>query len=525
MPKRRLARALTLVSLSVLVAASTSACSRASHPEPTAQAAAPMPAMVARSAESFDTETYDRIAENDFQTVAQHPLSTFSVDVDTASYSNVRRFLKEGELPPPGAVRIEELVNYFSYDYPEPSGEHPFSVSSEVSEAPWQKSHRLVHVGIKGRSIASEKLPPRNLTFLLDVSGSMDQQNKLPLVKRSMKRLLSTLGERDRVAIVVYAGASGVVLPSTPANQQARIERALDQLSAGGGTNGAEGIVAAYAEAEKGRRPGSVNRVIVATDGDFNLGTTSQSELIRLIEKKRDSGVELTVLGFGMGNLKDSTLEKLADHGNGNYAYIDDIQEARKVLVREAGATLVTIAKDVKIQVEFNPKLVNAYRLIGYENRLLKDEDFNDDTKDAGEIGAGHTVTALYEVVPAGTEAPTGEVDALKYQKPSGLTEAAEASEMLTVKLRYKAPGSRTSRAFTVPVNSHLTPRDETSEAFRFSAAVAGFGMLLRDSKHRGSTSFAMVDELARSGLGADAHGYRREFLGMVKRASELRHD
>ena len=365
----------------------------------------PRPQASAPVAEA-DAEAYAHIVENAFARVTDHPQSTFSIDVDTASYSNARRFLEGGSLPPKDAIRVEEWVNYFSYDYPEPRGDAPFSIHSEVSVCPWNPDHRLVRLGIKGKTIAADKVPARNLVFLIDVSGSMQPENKLPLLKRGLAMLVRTLREQDHVAMVVYAGATGLVLPPTSGADQGRILAALEQLESGGSTNGGDGIRLAYAVAQRHFRKDAINRVILATDGDFNVGTTSHGDLTRLIEEKRQSGVFLTVLGFGEGNLKDSTMETLADKGNGNYAYIDSIAEARKVLVHEAGATLVTIAKDVKLQVEFNPARVSSYKLIGYENRLLAKEDFNDDRKDAGEIGAGHTVTALYEIVPAGAPSP-----------------------------------------------------------------------------------------------------------------------
>ena len=403
-------------------------------------------------APDFNTEAYDRIEDNPFLEVSQNPLSTFSIDVDTASYANVRRFLQRGTLPPKDAVRIEEMLNYFSYDYPVPSGEGPFSASVEVAQAPWALEHRLVRIGLKGKEVAMEDRPSSNLVFLLDVSGSMRPSNKLPLLKKAMRLLVDRLGEKDRVAIVVYAGASGLVLPSTSANQKERILAALENLEAGGSTNGGSGIRLAYQSAVSHFISGGINRVILATDGDFNVGTTNQGDLTRLIEDNARSGIFLTVLGFGMGNYKDSTLEKLADMGNGNYAYIDTINEARKVLVDEINSTLITIAKDVKIQIEFNPLQVSAYRLIGYENRLLRQEDFNDDTKDAGEIGAGHTVTAFYEIVPAGRGLSIPGVDPLKYQTPMGTTEVAQSGELLTLKLRYRQPDGQTSRLLEFPV-------------------------------------------------------------------------
>lgn len=468
----------------------------------------------------FNTEAYDHVEENRFLSVTTSPLSTFSVDVDTASYSNVRRFLGERQQPPAGSVRIEELVNYFSYEYPSPKADQPFSVYTEVGPAPWAQQHKLVHIGLQGKRIAERDMPPRNLVFLIDVSGSMSDANKLPLLQRSFKALLGTLGERDRVAMVVYAGASGVVLPPTSAANEAVIVEALDRLQAGGSTNGASGIELAYQLAQESASPGSANRVILATDGDFNVGTTSESELVKLIEKKREAGVFLTVLGFGMGNYKDSTLEKLADKGNGNYAYIDSYQEAQKVLVEEAGANLVTIAKDVKIQVEFNPEQVGAYRLIGYENRHLNAEDFEDDRKDAGEIGAGHSVTALYEILTPEQAAKELPSTKLKYQRPA--RGAGSATELATVKLRYKEPTASQSQLLSVPINASTKELGATSDAFRFSAAVAGFGMVLRSSEHRGVANLALVQELAEHSVGADEGSHRRGFLRLVQQARAL---
>lgn len=481
----------------------------------------------APSVPEYNTEAYDSIVENRFVSAKLSPLSTFSVDVDTASYSNVRRFLTQGTKPPQGAVRIEELINYFDYHYDAPRDDAPFRVYTELSTAPWAGNHQLLLIGIQGERIATEHLPPRNLVFLLDVSGSMDDPNKLPLLRSSMTALLETMGERDTVSIVVYAGASGMVLPPTSADQKSRIYEALERLQAGGSTNGGEGIELAYRVAQENFRKNGVNRVILATDGDFNVGTTSQSELVRLIEKKRESGVFLTVLGFGMGNYKDSTLEQLADKGNGNYAYIDNFAEARKVLVEEGGANMVTIAKDVKIQVEMNPHYVGAYRLVGYENRALRAEDFNDDAKDAGEIGAGHTVTALYEILTPDEAEQQVSVDDLRYQRPPSSEEKvwgarASRGEIATVKLRYKSPEGQRSRLIQVPVQAKVRAPRQTTQAFRFSAAVASFGMLLRDSEYKGRASYDQVRRLAEGALGEDPHGHKREFLELVSQAERL---
>lgn len=475
-------------------------------------------------ATEFNTETYDHIVENAFLEAARKPLSTFSIDVDTASYSNMRRFLQQGQLPPAGAVRIEELVNYFRYDYPPPVGDVPFSCNVELAGCPWNPQHQLARIALKGREIEVDQRPSSNLVFLLDVSGSMRDQNKLPLVKSAMRLLLENLGENDRVAIVVYAGASGLALPSTPADRREIILSTLDNLMAGGSTNGGEGIQLAYNVAVKNFIPGGTNRVILCTDGDFNIGSTSQGELIPLIEEKAASGVYLTVLGFGMGNYKDSTLEKLADKGNGNYGYIDTMNEARKVFLEQMTGTLITIAKDVKIQIDFNPAQVAAYRLIGYENRLLRDEDFQDDTKDAGEIGAGHTVTALYEVVPVGQEIPAGKVEPSKYQVQEKASPATTNSdEVLTVRLRYKQPEGNESRELQFPVTKSDKPFTGASGDFQFAAAVASFGMLLRDSQYKGDASFDAVLEIAGSSRGEDAHGYRGEFLELVRTAKTLK--
>jgi Ca-activated chloride channel homolog len=470
----------------------------------------------------LNTEAYDHIDENRFRRVDADPLSTFSIDVDTASYANVRRFLTDGSLPPAGAVRIEELINYFRFDYPKPSDDAPFSITTELTACPWNAKHRLALIGLQGRPLPDRDPKPRNLVFLIDVSGSMMPPEKLPLVRTSMRMLTDVLTERDRVAIVVYAGASGLVLPSTSGAQKERIHQALARLEAGGSTNGAEGITLAYDVARHNFIRGGVNRVVLATDGDFNVGVTSQSELVQLIEKERESGIFLSVLGVGRDNLKDSTMEKLADKGNGNYAYLDSISEARKVLVREAGGTLETIAKDVKIQVEFNPREVSAYRLIGYENRLLQHEDFNDDTKDAGEIGAGHSVTALYEIVPVGVTIDAANVDPLKYQREARDSRAAASGELMTVKVRYKSPAGRTSRLLT---HVQMDRPSVMTANLGFASAVAEFGMLLRESSARGDASFESAASRARTFRGQDDEGYRNEFIQLVERASGLRRD
>jgi Ca-activated chloride channel homolog len=467
---------------------------------------------------NFNTENYDRINDNPFLTARDNPLSTFSVDVDTASYANVRRFLTEGQMPPADAVRVEELVNYFHYSYSEPVDEHPLAVHAEVGPCPWQAEHRLVRLGLKARALPVQKLPPRNLTFLIDVSGSMEEPRKLPLLKRAFGLLVDNLTEKDRVAIVVYAGASGLVLPPTQGHQKERIRHALESLQAGGSTNGGQGIELAYQVAGQMSVPGGVNRVILATDGDFNVGVSSRGALERLIEGKRDTGVFLTVLGFGMGNLKDSMLEALADKGNGNHAYIDSFTEARRVLVEDVAGTLITVAKDVKVQVELNPAEVASYRLIGYENRLLRKEDFANDQVDAAEMGAGQTVTALYEIEPAHVQGE-GQGIPLKYQRRADLAKAADSGELLTVKIRYKLPTAHESHELVLPVRDAGVALAQTSSAYRFAAAVAAFGMVLRSSPHRGSADLGLVRSLA----GTQSPDERqREFAVLVDKAQGL---
>ena len=468
----------------------------------------------------FNTEAYDRIEDNSFRSVLADPLSTFSIDVDTASYANVRRFLNEGTMPPADAVRIEELINYFRFDYPKPRPGEPFSVTTELAACPWNPRHRLALIGLQARPIDEGRLA-RNLVFLLDVSGSMMPSDKLPLVKKAMRMLVDTLRDEDRIAIVVYAGASGLALPPTPGDQKDRIHQAIARLEAGGSTNGGAGITLAYRIAREQFIKGGINRVVLATDGDFNVGVTSQGDLTRLIEQEREAGVFLSVLGVGTGNLKDSTMENLADRGNGNYAYLDSLHEARKVLVAEGGGTLVTVAKDVKIQVEFNPAHVAAYRLIGYENRVLRNEDFNNDRKDAGEIGAGHTVTALYEIVPPGVPFELPGVDPLKYQQPvkPPAGRSAASNEMMTVKLRYKEPDGDASKLMTFVVVNQPT---SNAANLGFASAVAEFGMALRKSEHRGTATFKDAAVLARRHRGIDENGYRAEFVRLVELADAL---
>ena len=464
-----------------------------------------------------DTEEYEGVTENTFKSAVKDPLSTFSIDVDEASYTNVRRFINNGQQPPKDAVRIEEMINYFDYDYAQPSSEHPFNIITEISTAPWNEKHKLVHIGLQGKSIATENLPPSNLVFLIDVSGSMSDVNKLPLLKSSFKMLVNELRQQDYVSIVVYAGAAGLVLEPTSGKEKQKIFTALDNLQAGGSTAGGAGIQLAYSVAEQHFKKEGNNRVILATDGDFNVGASSNESMEQLIEEKRKSGVFLTVLGFGMGNYKDSKMEVLADKGNGNYAYIDNITEAKKVLVNEFGGTLFTIAKDVKLQVEFNPSKVSAYRLIGYENRVLKSEDFNNDKKDAGELGSGHTVTALYEIVPVGVKSSFYDVDELKYQKADASREVVQSDELMTVKFRYKHPDGETSKLIVHPMKDKHVALANTSDNFRWSAAVAAAGMLLRESEYVNQYSYDDVVQLAKTARGEDAEGYRSEFIKMVK--------
>nr|WP_240348159.1 VWA domain-containing protein [Longitalea arenae] len=453
----------------------------------------------------------------------QHPLSTFSIDVDEAAYSNVRRYINNGSIPPAGAVRIEEMVNYFDYSYPKPKNEEPFTVNTELSECPWNPQHRLVHIGLQGKEIPVRNLPNANLVFLIDVSGSMEDANKLPLVKSSLKILADQLRPDDKVAIVVYAGNAGLVLPSTSGANKSAIKQAIDQLEAGGSTAGGEGIQLAYTIARENFIKGGNNRIILATDGDFNVGASSDDELVALIEKERKSGVFLSVLGYGMGNYKDNKMQQLADKGNGNHSYIDNINEARKVLVTEFGSTLFTIAKDVKIQVEFNPAKVQGYRLIGYENRVMAAEDFNDDQKDAGELGSGHTVTALYEVIPAGVKTDfIGKVDELKYQPTKISLTPGGSDEIMTIKLRYKKPDEELSKLIVHPVNDTHLALANTSDNFRFSAAVACFGMLLRNSAFKQHATFQQVLQLAKGAKGADENGYRQEFINLAQAAGSL---
>lgn len=489
--------------------------------------APPSPSGAGRYAPPVDREGYAPIDEVGFKRSADAPLSTFSIDVDRASYANARRFLQNEQLPPRDAVRVEEFVNSFDYGLDGPTDRHPFSVHTEVTDAPWAPEHRLVRIGLQGRRIETEDLPPANLVFLIDVSGSMQAPDKLPLLQRAFRLLVREMRPQDRVALVVYAGASGLVLPPTDGTDKAAILEALDNLRAGGSTAGAEGLRLAYATARQHFDPAATNRVILATDGDFNVGVSSDAEMQRLVEQERQSGVFLSVLGFGTGNLQDSKMETLADHGNGNYAYIDSIREAERVFVREFGGTLFPIAKDVKVQVEFNPAHVAGYRLIGYENRALANEDFNDDQKDAGELGAGHTVTALYEIVPVGVEVPAADVDSLRFQRPTELTAAAASDDWLWVKLRYKPAVdggvfADESLLLQTGVAGRGVPLERASEATRWAVAVTEAALLLRESEYAPGASYDHALALARSAKGNDPHGDRAEFVRLIETAAAL---
>ena len=475
---------------------------------------------------NFNTEGYAGTDENGFKNVVNNPLSTFSVDVDNASYSNIRRFINSGILPPPDAVRIEEMINYFKYDYPEPEGVHPFSVYSELAGCPWNSRHQLLLVGLRGKSIDKSSLPSSNLVFLIDVSGSMNVPNKLPLLKSAFGLLVNELRPQDHVAIVVYAGAAGLVLEPTPGNRKEVIMNAINNIEAGGSTAGGAGLKLAYSVASENFVKGGNNRIILATDGDFNVGESSNGGMERLVEDNRDRGIFITVLGFGMGNIKDDKMEIIADKGNGNYSYIDNLPEARRVLVREFGGTLFTIAKDVKFQIEFNPSKVQSYRLIGYENRLLNDEDFNDDQKDAGEIGSGHNVTAMYELVPAGSDEKIPSVDPLKYQgvNRSGIaSKNSYQNEYLTIKVRYKKPDGITSMLLEKSVMGYVSDIEDASENLRFAAAVSEFGMILRNSEFRGSATLEEAANLAKSARGSDEEGYRSEFIRLIDTVKSMR--
>ena len=469
-----------------------------------------------------NTEEYDKIDESGYYQVIQKPMSTFAADVDAASYANARRFILQDQMPYKDVVRSEEFINYFTYDYKQPEQGRPLSINMEYSECPWNKEHNLVHIGLQGKKLAREEQHPSNLVFLIDVSGSMNSPKKLPLLKKSYKLLVEQLNPKDKIAIVVYAGNAGLVLPATSGENKAEIITAIDRLQAGGSTAGGAGIQLAYNVAKENFITEGNNRVILATDGDFNVGISSTSELVRFIEEKRDEGIFLTVLGFGMGNYKDNRLQELADRGNGNHAYIDNIMEAKKVLVNEITSTLFTIAKDVKIQVEFNPAKVSSYRLIGYENRKLEDKDFTDDTKDAGEIGAGHTVTALYEVVPVGKESANEQYD-LKYQETKIKKDAQTTDEILTVRIRYKEPDGKKSKEFSEALKGAPVKVSKSTNNFRFSAAVAEFSMILRDSEFKGDSNLESVTELAKNAKSDDPFGYRAEFLTLVDRVKVLK--
>jgi len=473
----------------------------------------------------WDTESYASVTENGYKQASDEPLSTFSVDVDRASYTNVRRFLNQGVLPPAGSVRVEEMINYFNYDYKCPEGEHPFSVGSELATCPWNEEHYLLKVGLKGKEIEKENLPSSNLVFLIDVSGSMNAGNKLPLLKSSFRLLVNELRDDDYVSIVVYAGAAGLVLEPTSGKNKKEIIEALDRLQAGGSTAGGAGLKLAYKTAKEHFIDGGNNRIILATDGDFNVGISSNASMEELVSEEKDNGIFMTVLGFGMGNYKDDRMEIIADKGNGNYAYIDNLQEAQKTLVSEFGGTLFTIAKDVKFQIEFNPQKVLAYRLIGYENRLLNKEDFNDDTKDAGEIGAGHTVTALYEIIPQGAEDASEwvkKVDKLKYQNKQVRRSAEISDEWLTLKLRYKQPDKHKSQLMEFAIKGTVDDFSSASNDFRFAASVAAFGMKLSDSNYIGDMKFQDIQMIAKAARGDDEDGFKAEMVRLIKTAESL---
>ena len=463
-----------------------------------------------------NTESYAELIENPFESPKTAPLSTFSIDVDNAAYTNIRRFLNNGQPVPKDAVRVEEMVNFFKYQYPQPVDEHPFSINTEYSQSPWNAKHKLLRIGLQGKNIPTYNLPASNLVFLIDVSGSMSDENKLPLLKESMKVLVKELRAKDKVSIVVYAGAAGVVLEPTSGEDKETIIEAFDNLNAGGSTAGGEGIELAYQLAKQNFIKDGNNRVILATDGDFNVGKSSDADMEDLIEEKRKSGIFLTVLGFGMGNYKDSKMEILADKGNGNYAYIDNIQEANRFLGREFKGSLFAIAKDVKIQIEFNPKHVQAYRLIGYENRKLKAEDFKNDAVDAGELGSGHTVTALYEIIPVGVDSDFVPSD-LKYTKVKTDSESLYNEELATIKFRYKKPDGEKSIEMIKTIADQAISLEQSSKDFKFSSAVAWFGLKLRDSKYLSEKSTDAIKRLAQSGLSYDEDGYKAEFIRLVE--------
>lgn len=495
-----------------------------SYPDMAAPSAAPS-ANVANTLQDtqtsdFNREQYSRIYENPFVEVTKEPLSTFSIDVDTASYSNIRRFINDGQTPPKDAARIEEMINYFTYDYPQPTGTDPFSINMEMSTAPWNNQHKLISIGLQGKTVDKKDIPNSNLVFLIDTSGSME--GSLPMLKESFKLLVNQLREQDRVSIVAYAGSAGLVLDSTPGSDKNKIIAAIDKLEAGGSTAGGEGIQLAYKVAKDNFIKNGNNRVILATDGDFNVGISSDADLVRLIEQKRDEGTFLSVLGFGYGNYQDSKMEQLADKGNGNYAYIDSTNEAKKVFVDQMGGTLLPIAKDVKLQLEFNPTKVKSYRLIGYEDRMLNNQDFNDDKKDAGELGAGTTVTALYEIIPADSKEQIPSTDPLKYQETVTKSDAFQSDEVMTVKFRYKAPNEDTSKLISSALKENTLDLDQTSNNFRFAASVAGFGLILRDSQYKGDINLSKVIDMAKNSKGTDKEGYRTDFINMLNSYSKL---
>ncbi|HJZ92902.1 MAG TPA: VWA domain-containing protein [Gemmataceae bacterium] len=495
----------------------------AAKPAARGEYAVPMAAATAPNApdraEPANTENYQHFVENDFVSAAAEPRSTFSASVDTAAYTIIRAKIQSGQLPPKGAVRVADMLNYFDYDYPKPTGDNPIAATLEMAPCPWNPKHHLLRIALAAKQFSHADMPPRNLVFLIDTSGSMAGANRLPLVKESLQLLTQTLTARDRVSIVTYAGDSSVRLEPIAGDQKARINAVIESLSAYGSTNGGGGIQAAYAQAAKAYIDGGVNRVILATDGDFNVGVSSESELVRLIEEKRKTGVYLTVLGFGMGNLQDAKLEKLAHHGNGHYAYVDSLDEARKLFLDQGGA-LAIVAKDVKLQLEFNHNRVNAYRLIGYENRLLKNEDFRNDEKDAGDMGSGHTVTALYEVVPVGVPIRLAIPGDLKYQGKTD-TPAAQSGEWLTLRVRYKHPDTDAAKELEFPLGKDGL-KSKGSTDFQFASAVAAFGLLLRDSEYKGTASWAGVTEWAAAGLGHDQKAYRSDFLDLVQQAERL---
>jgi Ca-activated chloride channel family protein len=469
-----------------------------------------------------NTDEYNKIEENPFKSAQKEPLSTFSIDVDNASYSQIRYNIERGQLPQKDVVRIEEMINYFDYEYKEPTGEHPFTINTELASCPWNPQNKLVHIGLQGKKLDYRNLKPSNLVFLIDVSGSMDEENRLPLVKKSMAILLNELSDRDKVSIVVYAGSEGLVLPATKASEKEKIMKALNNLQAGGSTAGGAGITLAYKVAEENLIKDGNNRIILCTDGDFNVGVSSTAELVRMVEEKRKLDIYLTICGFGMGNYKDGRLEEIAKNANGNYFYIDNLQEAQKVFSKEMRANMFTIAKDVKIQVEFNPKWVQAYRLIGYENRVMANQDFNDDKKDAGELGAGHTVTALYEIVPVGVKSEyVPKTDDLKYQQ-NQLSNQSQTNELMTVKLRYKPLKKEESVLITQVIEKNTQDWEKSSDNFRFSASVASFGMLLRDSPYKGKSNYEQVILMAKGAKGKDDNGYRSDFIQMVESARLL---